>query len=87
MLEITGYSSSFPSLTPLLPSPLRCLVETVGGNDSSIERLRAGWRCPLELRNGFYVFTGPVDVDAADHRKARDECADHVAGVAGAGRG
>lgn len=33
----------------------------------------------LELRSGFYVFTGPVGPDAADHRKLRDERADHIA--------
>ena len=40
----------------------------------------------LELRNGFYVFTGAVDVDAGDHRKIREERADHIARLAGAGR-
>jgi hypothetical protein len=41
----------------------------------------------LELRNGFYVFTGPVDIDAVDHRRLREDRADHIARLAGAGRG
>jgi hypothetical protein len=28
---------------------------------------------PLELRDGFYVYTGPIEGDAFDHRLDRDE--------------
>jgi hypothetical protein len=33
------------------------------------------------------VFSGPVDVDAVDHRNLREERDDHLTRRAGAGRG
>ena len=41
----------------------------------------------LELRNGFYVFTGPVGVGSPDHRAIREERADQIAKISGARRG
>jgi hypothetical protein len=42
----------------------------------------------VELRSGFYVYTGPVDdLSLLDHRIARDERTDHLACSASARRG
>jgi hypothetical protein len=40
----------------------------------------------LELRNGFYVYTGPVDVSALDHRLGREERIDQLMESLGADR-
>jgi hypothetical protein len=41
----------------------------------------------LEFRNGFYVYTGPVDLSALDHRAAREDRIGHLlAGIGSAGR-
>lgn len=41
----------------------------------------------LEVRRGFYVYTGPVDVPSTlDHRLAREERVDHFASGARARR-
>ena len=59
-------------------------LESEPANDTPVEPPPGS---NLELRNGFYVYTGPVaDPAALDHRVARDERIDHLARGASARR-
>ena len=73
-----------------LPRPERMrLVEQIAGELDEERSQKADLEpAPgslLELRNGFYVYTGPVD-PALDHRVTREERVDDLVRLASAGR-